>query len=676
MTIRNRLWLMASVVALLIGTMAAVSYVVGDRVMEGQINSVGIEMAESAAHSTELYIERLEMVLLNIAEGVRQLRETGKGLSAPDLQPHMARYTEENRCFGVQTVYMAFEDVTGAESFSDGTGWIPAEDYDPKVRGWYRQAADSGELSITDPYQDGITGNMVISLVMPFKEGGELVGVIGLDVETSALSRFIVGQKIMGEGSGILLDRSGNVIAAPNEDWVMKENFTKPSKVISAEMVKAGQSMLSEERSFRDYVSTVDGRRKRIFFAPSSKGVFVGIEYPVAEIRSLVNRLTKVQVMLGGLVLIIAVGMVLFIARRIRQSLKRLLDITDAARTGDLTVEYSGNGKDELDRIGTAFNEVLSGLRDLISTADGSAQDTLDKSESLAAISQETVASMEEVRASMEVMSEKFEANAATLEEANAGVDEITRASRSVAETASEGAAGADRTRKATQEVVEGIGKVLGDMVKVERSSQETADKAGLLEEAVRQITGFVTSITSIADQTNLLALNAAIEAARAGEAGRGFAVVAEEVRKLAEESGQAAKEIDTLIATLRGHSESSVTASGQTLSILRDTIVQARSAQEKLHESVAETEKMLGLMQSLAAVAQEQAASGDEMTQAVDSVAKSTVELSGIVESVRKSTEETTNASESVAGEAQTLSEMAGNLQELLGKFKVISET
>ena len=386
--------------------------------------------------------------------------------------------------------------------------------------------------------------------------------------------------------------------------------------------------------------------------------------------------LTRVQLLLGALALLTALGLIVTIARGIQKSLTRLLETTDRVSDGDLTARYAGRGKDELDRIGTALNDMITGLADLVRKTDASAHHTLERAETLAAISEETVASMEEVRGSMDQMAGQFETNAAALEEANAGVEEISGSAHATAQAATEGADGAARTQSITEGAFEEVRNVIADIVKVETAAAENVNKAALLEEAVQKITGFVTSITSIADQTNLLALNAAIEAARAGEHGRGFAVVAEEVRKLAEESGHAAKEINALIITLRDHSGSSVAASRQATEILKETVLRARKAQEGLKQSVSEIAKTLDAMQNLAAVAQEQAAASGEMSTAVDSVAKSTGALTATVESVRKATEETSGASESIAQEAQVLSETARELQDLLKRFRLDEES
>ncbi len=659
---------MALAIAVLIATMSAVGFVRSSRVMESQLNDVGTETAQTVAHGAALYFERLEMVLENVKEAVVHLRKAGLGDTTEKLIPYMVLYTERNKHRGIQDVYMAFED----RSFADGTGWVPPADYDPKVRAWYRRAADdpNGAVVVTDPYLDGITGEMIISLAVAYRENGRLLGVVGLDVETSALSEFVVGQKILGKGFGLLLDRGGNIIAAPHGDWVMKENILKESSVVTKEMTDIGRQIVQGRTGMADYRSPVDGTMKRVFFAPTGKGLFLALEYPVSEIRAAVASLTSWQIGLGALGLVISLVIVLSISRGIQKSLVKLLDTTARAGKGDLLARYDGKNRDELDKIGASINEMIQGLLNLVRSAEEVAQNSMGRAEALAALSEETVASMEEIRSSMDEMLSQFESNASALQQANAGIEEIAGASHSASTAASDGATGASKTREMTDSVSQEMESVLREILHVEEIASENVEKAAQLEETVKQITGFVSSITTIADQTNLLALNAAIEAARAGEQGRGFAVVADEVRKLAEESANAASRIASLISTLRDHSARSVGSSKTAVDTLKGTGHRTKSVQERLKQSVMEIAKVSDAMQSLAAVAQEQAASSGEMSSAVGSVAKGTSALAAMVDKVRLATDETAGASESVAMQAQELSEMARSLQDQMDRF------
>jgi methyl-accepting chemotaxis protein len=128
-----------------------------------------------------------------------------------------------------------------------------------------------------------------------------------------------------------------------------------------------------------------------------------------------------------------------------------------------------------------------------------------------------------------------------------------------------------------------------------------------------------LTVITDIADQTNLLALNAAIEAARAGDAGRGFAVVADEVRKLAEKTMTATKEVEQAVGAIQGGAREAIGATEQAVDEIARTTEKANQSGERLREIQSIVESTAGQVQSIAAAAEEQSASSEEITQAVD---------------------------------------------------------
>ena len=199
-----------------------------------------------------------------------------------------------------------------------------------------------------------------------------------------------------------------------------------------------------------------------------------------------------------------------------------------------------------------ALCSMLTTQREALLLARESMEISLDRSDNLAALAEETNAAMGEILAAVKEVAVLAEENASALEEVNAGIEETTSGAQASADAATRGAEAATNVQVLAEESGESLESIVGRMQQVRQLTQKNRQETDTLAESVHQVTDFVDTITGIADQTNLLALNAAIEAARAGEAGRGFAVVAEEVRKLAEESNKAAGEVRNIIDTLK----------------------------------------------------------------------------------------------------------------------------
>jgi methyl-accepting chemotaxis protein len=204
----------------------------------------------------------------------------------------------------------------------------------------------------------------------------------------------------------------------------------------------------------------------------------------------------------------------------------------------------------------------------------------------------------------------------------------------------------------------------------VTEASQAATTAIGGLGEKSREIGGIVDTITAIAEQTNLLALNAAIEAARAGEQGRGFAVVAEEVRKLAEESQDAARTIAGLIGEIQRETAGAVEVVERGAQRTTDGAATVAEAQEAFARISEQVEAVSGRVAEIAGAVQELSATSEQMSGEIAAVASVAEQTSASSEQVSASTQQTSASAQEIAATAQALAGTARTLQDLVGRF------
>ncbi len=312
--------------------------------------------------------------------------------------------------------------------------------------------------------------------------------------------------------------------------------------------------------------------------------------------------------------------------------------------TGDLTIRMTGDYKGDFLLLKNSINKVAESLNNLLfqvqNTVKTTAQSSLDitnTSESLAAATQEQSAQSDEVASAVEQMSRT-----------------VTENAMSAGKTAEVAYKNGEVAREGGEVVKQTILK-MRDIANVVKTSAENIEKLG---ESSTQIGEIISVIDDIADQTNLLALNAAIEAARAGEQGRGFAVVADEVRKLAERTSEATKQIAVMIKGIQHETAEAVKAMTKGNEEVSSGIDFADKAGDSLEEILSSTTEVMNMVNQIAAASEEQSATSEQISKNVNSISKVTSESASRIEKVAKS--------------AEDLSKLTNDLFSLMNHFKI----
>ena len=429
----------------------------------------------------------------------------------------------------------------------------------------------------------------------------------------------------------------------------MKASFKDPVNIKQANTVLEAVKMY--KKSFDDYVEFVNSQTiENDKMVVEARELIAGCDDLRAgqkeEMESASSSAITLAIsfVIGALIIGILVAFIITrgIVNPINKTVEMLKDV--AQGEGDLTKRIEIEQKDEVGDLAKWFNTFMDKLHDIIATVAGNTEQLASAATEISSSSEELSAGVKEQTNQTAQVSTAVEEMTATIVETSKNTGEASQKAQEAATKAQEGSQLAEDTSRGMDEIVD--------------SSNITGQNIEGLAEKATAIGEIITVIDDVADQTNLLALNAAIEAARAGEQGRGFAVVADEVRKLAERTTKATKEVAETIKGIQSDVSNANEQIGDSSKIVEKGKDLVQKTNTSLNEIYSGIEAVQEMMRQVATASEEQSAAAEQISRSV--------------ENVDRITKETATGAEQAATASEQLSRQSEELKSLVGGFKL----
>ncbi len=637
------------------------SYLIGD--IESKVDGLSTVVANTFSleqlKGNPRYFEEYDKQLAGI---VRDYAEAANGA--------MSAYIFFNPELINKAYDIYFADTKGDRNFERQV-MLAMDAYNPAAddMGWFYNTIIAKKGLWTDPFLYSALNIKMMTYTKPVYIDGIFVGIVGCDVNFDSLKNTVNGIKIYKTGYAFMLNDKYDYIVHPT--LTEKDNLRTLQGGAYKNMAES-----IDKKATDVLLINFGGTVKRLGFSHLSNGYVLAITIPESEILAELNKTKRGLIYIVILCIVVSGVIAYLIGRLISKPIVCMSEIINKVANLDLTPDdkyrFLFKYKDETGIMFNAINQMKDALSKKVHTLSLNARDTMQHAENLAAITGESVSSIEQISNAVDELAKASNDQAEQAQKGSESLNCLSNEINTVTKSSEEMSSYANETSDVNGQGKRIIEQLQGKFQANTEQAMVVAKKIDILANKSGNISNIVETIQKIAAQTNLLALNAAIEAARAGELGKGFAVVSEEIRKLAEETEDSTRKIANIIGEIRSEIDSTKEAMDKTKVIVESAnggVFDVENAFSTISVSVRKTiDKIQGVV------------SGMQVMQVnKDSIIATIQEISAVSQESAASTEEIAASLEEQAAGVKTLAKTAGELrtiadvlQSTIGDFKL----